>query len=111
MSRDVSAENVGYDIESFVPEEMRNAEDATMRFIEVKGRAKSSESVTVSKNEILTALNKPDQYILAIVEVDGAYRHTIYLKKPFKQTPDFAATSVNYDIKDLLKNAEIVLER
>jgi hypothetical protein len=26
----------------------------------------------VSKNEILTALNKPDEFILAVVEVKGA---------------------------------------
>src|SRR2546422_4375402 len=28
-------------------------------------------SVTVTRNEILTALNKPDDFFLAIVEVDG----------------------------------------
>ncbi len=45
--------------------------------------------MTVSKNEILTALNKPEEFILAIVEVDGAKTHTIYLKHPFKNAPDF----------------------
>ncbi|MEG3070482.1 MAG: DUF3883 domain-containing protein [Candidatus Syntrophopropionicum ammoniitolerans] len=32
---------------------------ATLRFIEVKGRAKGATTVTVTKNEILTAFNKP----------------------------------------------------
>jgi hypothetical protein len=36
--------------------------------------------VTVSKNEIPTAFNKPDEYILAIVEVDGGHTKTTYLK-------------------------------
>ena len=63
--------------------------------------------MTVSKNEILTCLNKPDEFILAIVEVDGDKTRTVYLKKPFKNAPDFTATSVNFDIVDLINNAEI----
>ena len=43
-----------------------------LRFLEVKGRVAGAKTVTVTKNEILTALNKPDDFILAIVEVDGA---------------------------------------
>ena len=42
-----------------------------LRFIEVKGRVAGADTVTLTKNEILTALNKPDEFILAIVEVDG----------------------------------------
>ena len=81
-----------------------------LRMIEVKGRAKGSTTVTVSKNEILTALNKPEEFILAIVEVDGSATHTIYLKHPFRNAPDFTATSVNYDIQDLVNNAEILYQ-
>jgi hypothetical protein len=88
-----------------------NARDPGLRFIEVKGRAKGADTVTVSKNEILTAFNKPDEYILAIVEVDGAATKTVYLKKPFRERPDFAATSVNYDIVELLGGSEVILER
>ena len=40
-----------------------------MRFIEVKGRIEDAKTITVTKNEILTALNKPDDFILAIVMV------------------------------------------
>lgn len=108
---DVSAQNRGYDIESKIPAGLRKADGTTLRFIEVKGRAKGAASVTVTKNEILTALNEPEQFILAVVEVDGDATHTVYLKKPFHGKPDFAATSVNYDIAELAGGAEIVLER
>jgi hypothetical protein len=61
--RDVSNLKCGYDIES------RIRETGALRFIEVKGRIECAETVTVTKNEIITALNKPDHYILAVVEV------------------------------------------
>jgi hypothetical protein len=32
------------------------------------------------------------------------------LKKPFRERPDFAATSVNYNIAELIERAEIVFE-
>lgn len=88
---DVSAEKCGYDVESVIPKQMRNS-TACLRFIEVKGRKKGATSVTVSKKEILTGLNKPGEYILAIVEVDGEQTHTVYLKEPFRNAPDFTAT-------------------
>lgn len=103
---DVSAAKCGYDVESRIPERIR-AYARALRMIEVKGRRKGSSTVTVSKNEILTCLNKPDEFILAIVEVDGDHTKTVYLKKPFKNAPDFTATSVNFDIVDLINNAEI----
>lgn len=105
---DVSAQNKGYDIESKIPAELQDADGTTLRFIEVKGRAKGATSVTVTKNEILTALNEPEQFILAIVEVDGELTHTVYLKKAFHKQPDFAATSVNYAIVELISSAETV---
>lgn len=108
---DVSGAKVGYDVESRIPQEKRGSDGASLRFIEVKGRAKGASTVTVTKNEILTAFNKPDEYILAIVEIDGAIRKTVYLKSPFKERPDFAATSVNYNIMELIGTAEIILER
>ncbi len=99
--RDVSKENVGYDVESQTPE-------GHLRFIEVKGRVKGATTVTVSKNEILTGLNKPESYILALVEVDGTNTKTTYLKEPFHTKPDFTMTSVNFDISDLITNAKII---
>ena len=110
--KDVSAVKCGYDVESFVPEEKRTSlASHALRMIEVKGRAKGATTVTVSKNEILTALNKPEEFILAIVEVDGKDVHTIYLKNPFKNAPDFTATSVNYDIQNLIAEAEILYQQ
>ena len=107
---DVSASKCGYDVESRVPNSLRINDTHSLRFIEVKGRKKGADTITVSKNEILTALNKPDNFILAIVEVDDDKNHVVYLKKPFKSSPDFTATSVNYNIKDLVKEAEILYE-
>ena len=111
IPRDVSAAKVGYDVESTIPLNLRESDGATLRFIEVKGRTAGADTVTVSKNEILTAFNKPDEYILAIVEVDGANTKTHYLKRQFRGRPDFAATSVNYNIKELIDGATVVLRR
>jgi len=59
----------------------------------------------------LASLNKLSEYILAIVEVDGTHTSTVYLKKPFHERPDFAATSVNYNITELTNGAEVILTR
>src|SRR5207237_1963308 len=48
--RDVGADKLGYDVQSATPG------GGPLRFIEVKGRAAGADSVTVTKNEILTAL-------------------------------------------------------
>ncbi|KAB8142892.1 DUF3883 domain-containing protein [Chloroflexia bacterium SDU3-3] len=94
-------EHVGYDIES------RDPATGRLRFIEVKGRVADAATITVTKNEILTALNKPDDYILAMVafQPDGQ-EQVRYLRTPFAQKPDFGVTSVNYDFADLLARAE-----
>src|SRR5262249_3034893 len=52
-------EKLGYDIES------RDAKTGRLRFLEVKGRATGAATITVTKNEILYSLNKPDDFILA----------------------------------------------
>lgn len=99
--RDVSAERVGYDIES-----RENGTDR-LRFIEVKGRAEGASTVTVTRNEVLTALNKPDAFILAIVEVaNGAAKEPRYVRRPFTREPDFGATSVTYKLFELLARGE-----
>jgi SNF2 family DNA or RNA helicase len=97
--RDVSKLKCGYDIESAITQEGR------LRFIEVKGRVKGATSVTVTKNEVLTALNKPEDFILAIVEVDGEIITPRYVRTPFRKEPDFGVTSVNYDLAELLAHA------
>jgi len=97
---DVHRENLGWDIESAIPG------SGKLRFIEVKGRIDGAETVTVSKNEILAGLNKPDDFILAVVEVTFkaetvCVKDLHYIRRPFRREPDFAATSVNYDWKEL----------
>jgi superfamily II DNA or RNA helicase len=97
---DVSRDNLGWDIESAIPG------TGKLRFIEVKGRIEGAETVTVSKNEILAGLNKPEDYWLVIVKVnfDGEKPFTgdpDYRLMPFRKEPDFGATSVNYNIRDL----------
>ena len=78
----------------------------------MKGRTKGATTVTISKNEILTGLNREDEFILAIVEVDGEKTKTVYLKNPFKgmDKPTFAEVSRNFNIVDLIRNAEIVYQ-
>lgn len=100
--RDVSADKCGYDVES------RNPNGNTrLRFIEVKGRIKGADTVTITKNEILTALNKPEQFILAVVEVDeDAAASITYIREPFACEPDFGVTSVNYKLAELLAKGE-----
>ena len=101
VPRDVSAEKCGYDIESQVPGAGK------LRFLEVKGRVKGAETVTVTKNEILTALNKPEEFILAVVAVDGETADTPrYLAQPFTREPDFGVTSVTYSLAELLAKAK-----
>ncbi len=97
VPRDVSDQNVGYDIESAIPGTGR------LLFIEVKGRAEDADIVTVTRNEILTGLNKPDEYILAIVPVVGKTAgEPVYIRAPFQREPDFGAASVNYALSGLL---------
>ena len=94
-------EKLGYDIESRVPD------TGKLRFIEVKGRTAGASTVTVTRNEILYSLNKPEDFILGIVEFqDGGRHHVHYVRKPFQREPDFGVTSVNYDFAELLARAE-----
>jgi superfamily II DNA or RNA helicase len=121
--RDVSAEKCGYDIESRVPGTGR------LRFIEVKGRVEGADTVTVTKNEILTALNKPEDFWLALVAVPrspefregdafkvsesratyGEYDRECkvrYVREPFAKEPDWGVCSVNYNWRELWEKGE-----
>ncbi|MBK8177041.1 MAG: DUF3883 domain-containing protein [Rhodospirillales bacterium] len=97
---DRETDKLGYDIESAIPGTGR------LRFLEVKGRAAGAATITVTRNEILYSLNKPEEFILAIVEFQGDGAHTVhYVRQPFKREPDFAAASVNYEFSELLAMA------
>jgi len=98
---DREMEKIGYDIES------RESSTGKLRFIEVKGRVREAATITVTRNEILYSLNKPDDFILAIVEfLSGGSHRVHYLRQPFQREPDFGVTSVNYDFAELLARAE-----
>ena len=105
VTKDVSAEKCGWDITSHAPTAGGRLQDA--RLIEVKGRAKGATTLTVTRNEIITALNKPDQFLLAIVLVgeDGQPEGPFYLDKPFDTEPGWAVASVNLDLAALLSRA------
>ncbi len=94
---DRELEKLGYDIESRVPG------TGKLRFIEVKGRLSGAPTITVTRNEILYSLNKPDDFILAIVEFTSEDTHEVhYLRQPFTRDPDFGVTSVNYNFSELI---------
>jgi hypothetical protein len=93
-------DKLGYDIES------REASTGCLRFLEVKGRITGAATITVTKNEILYSLNKPEDFILAIVEfLDGDAHRVHYVRRPFQREPDFGVTSVNYDFAELIEHS------
>jgi superfamily II DNA or RNA helicase len=98
---DRELEKLGYDIES------RDPRTGRLRFLEVKGRVAGAATITVTKNEILYSLNKPADFILAIVEFLPGDAHRVhYVRRPFRREPDFGVTSVNYDFAELLARSE-----
>ena len=75
----------------------------------IRDSVSGAATITVTKNEILYSLNKPHDYILAIVEfVDGTSQRVHYVRQPFQREPDFGVTSVNYGFAELLARAEVV---
>lgn len=105
--KDVSVEKCGWDITARPP---ANADGSIPedRHIEVKGRAKGQDLITVTRNEILYALNQAEKFWLAIVIVDGdAYEGPFYIKNPFTTEPDFGVPSVQYELQYLLSKADV----
>jgi len=113
--KDVSKETLGWDIKSAIPG------DGQLSFIEARGRVRGVRTVTVTENEILSALNKPEDSTLAIVKVklyapsegtiEPSGAEVRYLHTPFQRDPDFAVTSLNYSITQLLKQGDVSNER
>lgn len=104
---DVSALKCGWDLTSYPP--TVGGKQLGARHIEVKGRIKGSTTVTITRNEMLYALNQADKFILAIVLVsnDGNCEGPHYLCNPFDSEPGWGVSSINYDLKSLL-DKEIV---
>ena len=106
MTRDVSAEKCGWDVTATPPPIEGRLSDS--RLIEVKGRVRGATSVTVTRNEVMCCLNKPEQFYLAIVTVDedGTFEGPYYLRRPFTRELDWSVTSVNLDLDALIARAE-----
>lgn len=97
IPRDVSAEKKGWDVES------KDGRTGHLRFIEVKGRHEDADTVILTKNEVLAALNSPDAFILAIVRIAAGYVHEpVYIRRPPFREPGFAESHVALKIRDLL---------
>jgi len=94
--------NKGFDIRS------RDRERGRTQFIEVKGRVEGADTVTLTKNEILTALNQADNHILALVTVadsraaDVRYVRDVGALYGGTQESLFMVASVNFDLGELL---------
>ncbi len=91
---EMARNNPGYDVFS------KDPRTGKIWFIEVKGRIEGAPIVTVTRNEILTAKNKEDQFILALVSVGETSDEVRYVTRPFADSTEavhFATTSVNYD--------------
>ena len=95
--------NKGYDIES-------KEDGGALLFIEVKGRVAGADTFIVTRSEIGIGRNKPDQHILALVEVDGAGGTDVrYLRGGFEDVGElpFDTISVNLNWKSYLKRAGV----
>jgi hypothetical protein len=88
---------LGYDIESRDPAESR------LFFLEVKGRKADADSVTLTRNEILCALNAPERFRLVIVIVeDGIAKAPVYVSNFDFGQPGFGQTNAMFGLKQLL---------
>jgi hypothetical protein len=97
--RDVSAAKVGYDIES------RDPNSGHLHFIEVKGRIEGGDTITVTTNEMLVALNAEDRFVLAIVPIGpgGFANEPVYVRKPFDSAPAQDACATIFHLDKLVK--------
>ncbi len=70
------------------------------RHIEVKGPAKGTTSITVTRNEILFAVNQGARSVLAVVFVglDDSIEGPFHLANPFQREPDWGVAVANYDL-------------
>jgi len=82
--------NPGYDIESETP--------LGLDFIEVKGRIEGGTTFQLKRREAVTALNKGERSVLALVRVAEDDSTTVrYLRQPITEPIDPRAASVDYD--------------
>lgn len=103
---DVSALKCGWDVTSRLLDEQGNI--AEERHLEVKGRAQGQTTITVTRNEVLYALNQKETFHLMIVLVapDGTFEGPFDAGNPFETEPGWAEVSQNLDLAALLRRAE-----
>jgi len=99
---DVSAQKVGYDIQSYDP----NADH--LRFIEVKGRIDGADTVMITRQEVITSLHEPEKFILAIVQVENGFAgQPRYVRGALDtREPPFDHHAIQFSMKSLLARAE-----
>ena len=104
---DVSAQKCGWDLTAYPP--AADGKLPAARHIEVKGRVQGATTVTITRNEILYALNQADKFLLAIVLVgDGdAIDGPHYIRRPFDSEPDAGQASINYELFHFLSRATL----
>ncbi|QTN34145.1 DUF3883 domain-containing protein [Akkermansiaceae bacterium] len=99
--KDVSSENRGYDIES------RCGESGKLRFIEVKARHPSATFINLTRNELICALNNPDNWILAYVPVEnGGASAPIYRTNAFHDGIPFEASAFRIEIEQIIASGD-----
>lgn len=76
-------------------------------FLEIKSSVADARTVTVTRNEILTGLNRPEELILAVALVGSDQAcPSVYVHCSLQKEPDFGVTSVNLAIGELLARGE-----
>ena len=100
VPRDVSDQNLGYDMESSIPG------TGTLAVHRSQGPRRGGQDRHDHQERDPHGLNKPDEFYLAICLVDGDRVDVRYVRQPFEKEPDFKATSVNYDLPALLAQAQ-----
>jgi hypothetical protein len=85
-----------------------NGKQGDALHIEVKGRVKGAATVTVTRNEMLYALNQADKFRLAIVVVgeNDTVEGPFYVKNPFDAEPGWGVSSINFELSAFLARAE-----
>ena len=101
----ISVENqrgLGYDIESYDPK------TGHLRFLEVKGRIDTADTIMITRNELMASLNKEDNFYLVFVSISGGYaQKPIYRPgRLMTREPEFGQTAIQFSINSLLEQAE-----
>lgn len=96
--------NPGYDIESATPH--------GLDFIEVKGRAEDGSTFVLTREEAVTALNKKNRSVLALVRVEANDDTTVrYSRHPITEPIDPRAARVEYNWAPFWTNAKDMRQR